>query len=239
MADRGLSNSMGALRWLYTVAAGFAVIQSVRTFALGADDSVDFQFTGDFILLIVFMSVVVRFSHGAIRHFHKCYDERTEGWLWYQPLTDFFGLFLEAFFFLLMALALKDHSQFAVYYFCLLAADTFWLFFIPVGEPPYRNWLVANSLFFLITIPVFLVCRGQDAVFVGFLAAATAIHHVLDYISPGNWHYYFDGVPRPALVDWIEQHLGGAFLKVGNLLWAVIILQPLRERLANRRREAR
>ena len=229
---------MAALRWLYTVAAGFAVIQSVRTFALDADERVDFQFTGDLIVFIVFMSVVVRFSHGAIRHFYMSYDEREEGWLWHEPLADFTGLFLEAFFFLMMALALKDHSQFAVYYFCLLAVDTLWLSFIPANGNPYKNWLVANSLFFLITIPVFLVCRGQDAVFVGFLAAATAIHHVLDYISPGNWHYYFDGVPKPALIDWIEQHLGGAFLKVGNLLWAVIILQPLRERLGNRRRGA-
>jgi len=230
---------MAALRWLYTVAAGFAVVQSVQTFALAPDGRVDFQFTGDFVVFLVFTSVVVRFSHGAIRHFYKWYDEKTEGWLWYQPLTDFFGLFLEAFFFLLMALALKDHSQFAVYYFCLLAADTFWLFFVPVGDPHYRNWLLANCLFFVVTIPVFIWLRDRDTVLVATLAAMTIVHHVLDYVAPGNWHYYFPDVPAPPGLTWIKERWGNAFLKAGDLLWGIMTVQPLRERVANRSRGTR
>jgi len=221
-ANRGLSHSMGALRWLYTVAAGFAVIQAVRTFAQDTQGRVDFRFNGDFVLLLVFMSVVIRFTHGAIRHFHKWYDEATEGWTPLQPLSDFFGLFLEAFFFLLMALALQDHPQFAVYYFLLLLTDTLWLTRVPVGPQNYRNWLVANSLFFLFTVPFFVWNREQDAVLLPTLGVMTLIHHVLDYSSPGNWHYYFEGVPKPRLFTWVEQDYGVWFLKMGNFMWAIM-----------------
>lgn len=230
---------MSALRWLYTVVAGFAVVESLRTFALDTQGNVDFRFNGDLVLFLVFMSVVIRFAHGAIRHFYKWYEEERKDLEWYRPLADFFGLFLQPFFFLLMALTLKDHSQFAVYYFFLLAADTLWLCFIPVGKPPYRNWLIANILFLLITIPVFLAflvprVPNQDAVLVGFLALATAIHHVLDYVSPGNWHYYFSGVRVPSAVTCIEKRWGDGFVEVGVLLWGIVTLQPLRERVANR-----
>lgn len=213
---------MGALRWLYTVAAGFAVVTAVRTFALDANENFDFRFDGDLVLLVVFISVVTRFAHGAIRHFYKYYDESSEGWLPLQPLTDFLGLFLEALFFLLMALSLEDHPQFALYYLLLLLTDTLWLFRVPLGPKNYRNWLVANSLFFAFTVPFFVWNREEDWVLIPTFGVMTLIHHILDYISPGNWHYYFDGVPRPRLLVWIEERHGESFLKAGNCLWAIL-----------------
>src|SRR3990172_6806860 len=154
MPSKGLSNSMGALRWLYTVVAGFAVTQSVRSFALDSQGNVDFRVGADLVLFLVFMSAVIRFAHGAIRHFYKWYDETEGGWKYYQPLADFFGLFGEAVAFMLMAFSFKNHVQFTLYYIALLGIDTLWLCFIPVGKPPYRYWLLANTLFFLVTIPV-------------------------------------------------------------------------------------
>lgn len=235
-----LGNSMSALRWLYTVAAGFAVIRGVQTLAVNANGEVDIPWNGNLLVFVVFMSVLIRFSHGAIRHFYSSYEERNEGetWLWHEPLVDFFGLFAEACLFLLMAFSLRNHQQFTVFYFWLLAFDTLWLCLLPVKtDPPYRNWLVANTFLFAVTVP-FFVCRGSlDKVLLPDLLGATAIHHILDYVSPGNWSYYFPGVARPGLVVWVEQRLGSTFLSFGNLLWAVIALciggitlKPLRAR---------
>ncbi len=125
---------MSALRWLYTVAAGFAVIRGVQTLAVNANGEVDIPWNGNLLVFVVFMSVLIRFSHGAIRHFYSSYEERNEGetWLWHEPLVDFFGLFAEACLFLLMAFSLRNHQQFTVFYFWLLAFDTLWLCLLPV-----------------------------------------------------------------------------------------------------------
>lgn len=218
-----LANSMSALSWLYTVAAGFAVIASVQTFALDSSGRVDFRFGGDLVVFLIFMSAVVRFTHGAMRHFYASYTERTEGWVWYEPPADFLGLFAEAFFFLLMAFSLRDHLQFTVYYLCLLLADSLWLCAIPArADPPYKNWLVANVLFFLFTAPIAAWRGSQDSLLLPVLAGSTAVHHFLDHFAPGNWKYYFPGVTQPGFSLWIDTRLGPIFARLSGLLWWVV-----------------
>lgn len=233
-----LRNSMAALRWLYTVVAGFAVTQAVRTFALDGSGhlAIEVRVTAkvnpDFLVLLVFFSVVIRFAHGAMRHFYRSYEEREEGWLSYEPLIDFFGLFGEALLFMLMAFALNEYDQFVLYYLGLLIVDTLWLLWIPPGDPPYRNWLVGNCIFMLIVLPTYIVWReipwvARDWMLVGALLVMTALHHVMDYVSPGNWEYYFPGVRAPALVNRVEQNWGRAFLRAGDLFWRATLVGPV------------
>ena len=214
MASKALSDSMGALRWLYAVVAGFAVTAAVQKWALDSKDNVDFRFNGDLAVLVMFMLVVVRFAHGAIRHFQLSYDQRTGNCGWYEPLVDFFALFVEAVFFLLMAYSLQNHPQFAVLYLLLLATDTVWICICLCSKHQssgtLKNWLVANAVF-LAAIPVLALNKGDTAL-LPTLGLLTAFHTVLDYVLPDNWDYYFPGVAKPPAVASIRKRLNGHWI---------------------------
>lgn len=222
MSRQSLSNSMSALRWLYTVVAGFAVIQGIRTLALGPQNELDLQFlSSEFMLFLVFISVTVRFAHGAIRHFYQTYEETQRTLYFHEPLLDFLGLFSQAFLFMLMAFALNDPRQFTTFYLALIAADTIWLILLPTPEPPYRNWLIHNWVLLAVTATALGVTQGDDTTLVITLLVITCVHHVLDYWAPGNWTYYFNGVPEPPGVALVEHRLGRFFLRAGELLWLI------------------
>jgi len=210
MGSRRIANSMETLKWLYTVVAAFALTEGGRTFILNERNEADFRFGWRLAVFLIFSTTVVRFVHGAIRHFDTTYKEaitttgREERLPPHQPFLDFVGLFTEAFLFILMAFSQDDHPQFVVYYLLLILTDTLWLSVSGVppkapGPTPYANWLISN-LFLVGMIPVLVLWR-RDEVLVPTFIGLVAIHSVLDYIAPGNWQYYFPGVRRPWPVE--------------------------------------
>ncbi len=209
--QKSLRESMGALRWLYAVVAGFAVTAAVERWAVDGEQGADLRFNGDLLALVVFTLFVVRFSHGTIRHFQRLYDERLAGdCRSYEPLLDFFALFLEAILFLLMAYSLRDHLQFAVLLFSVVVVDSVWIgisLLKPQTSRTPKNWLLANS-FFLVAIPFFIWGR-EDLPLLPVLGVLAVVHTFSDYVLPDNWDFYFPGVPEAPPVAYVAGHLRG------------------------------
>ncbi len=193
------ARSMEPLRWMYTVAAGFALIKGVETLIARESGEVQLAFDFDFMLFIVFITFLIRFAHGALRYFDITYAERGE-WRGYQPAVDFLGLFAEAFVFVFMAFSLRDHPQFAVQLLVLVVVDSVWLAYLEHRGPPFGNWIVANVFLVAVWIPVFVLERENDRWLVGALSGAALVHCIFDYVLPGNWEFYFGSEPpQPVL----------------------------------------
>ena len=137
----GPGRSIEPLRWMYTVAAGFALTAGVQTLIVRDAGKVNLAFDFDSMLFMVFVTFLVRFVHGALRHFDMTYSERGE-WRGYQPIVDFLGLFAEAVVFIFMAFTLRDHSQFSVQLLVLVVIDSLWLAYLGHREAAFRIFMV-------------------------------------------------------------------------------------------------
>lgn len=201
-----LGNSMTALKFLYAVTAGFALTEGSRLFFvvknLDGDLGVDFRpgFV-EYVIFVIFISTVVRFSHGAMRHFDATYVEPGGHPSDWDPLIDFVGLFAQATLLLLMAFSLDEPRDFSRLLLALIVIDTIWLTFAYRASPdnngaPFNNWVVTNSLFIPL-FPVLILWGDRPEVLVPILATTVIFHTTLDYAAPNQWEFYFPDVERP------------------------------------------
>lgn len=198
-----LNNSAEVLKLIYMVVAGLALADGLEN--IFVDDSKNFIFVPGlrFILFLIFLSIVVRFVHGAMRHFDQNYKEEQNRVKWKikQPLIDFFALGVEAFLFFALAFSLTNSISFILYYLFLLLVDSIWL--LTISSPNLRhlrekdtprNWLIANS-FFIPTIPFFIFSywhigpEFSPLVLYSLFGAAALAHVIYDYLN--NWAFYF------------------------------------------------
>jgi hypothetical protein len=151
------------------------------------------------VFFIIFVSTVVRFVHGAMRHFDHYYVEQPQQIHWKgQPLWDFLFLGFEAFIFFILAFSLQNQPKFISYYLVLLLIDTLWLFgvFSPRIKQVFHgtplHWIVANA-FVLVPIGIpWIWCRNSATCplwLIGLFFASVIAHTIMDYAT--NWEFYF------------------------------------------------
>jgi drug/metabolite transporter (DMT)-like permease len=201
MNRKVLENSIDTLKILYMVVAGLALACGLERLVFSNNGQ--FQLPTDITVIaffIIFVTTVVRFVHGAMRHFHHYYLEQPQQTRWRkrQPLWDFAALGGEAFLFFLLAFSASDPLRFITYYLILLLIDSIWLIGIPfphiervwTGTP--RNWIIANLTVLVPTgIPWFWFHNTQIAPpwLLGVFFAGVLAHTVMDYRL--NWQFYF------------------------------------------------
>jgi hypothetical protein len=206
-----LRNSIEVLKIIYMVVAGLAIADGLQLFVL--NESGDLRIGGSIVeiaLFAIFVTTVVRFVHGAMRHFDRTYCEEPEtvNWQISQPILDFVGLGLEAFIFFILAYSLTVYSRFINYYLMLLLVDCLWLFIISLPDVKRfwsanrKWWTIANLIVLVPTggAVVFFMIQGIESypswliwVFIGTVSA----HTIMDY--PLNWRVYFG---RPFQWPW-------------------------------------
>lgn len=198
-----LHNSVEGLKILYMVVAGLALATGLEQFVLTESGQLKIEWPIlSFVFFVIFITTVVRFVHGAMRHFDRTYSEQPEtiNWQFSQPLLDFLGLGMEAFIFFMLAYSLGNHWRFINYYLVLLLVDCLWLFIISLPNvkhywrEPRRNWTIANLVVLVPTVvSIIFFPSWLLGVFIGTVAA----HTIMDY--PLNWRVYFG---RPFQWPW-------------------------------------
>ena len=206
-----LRNSIEVLKIIYMVVAGLAIAVGLQRFVL--DASGELRIWGSIVQVLffaIFVTTVVRFVHGAMRHFDRTYSEQPEtvNWQVGQPILDFLGLGIEAFIFFVLAYSLADYSRFINYYLVLLLVDCFWLFVISL--PHVRRYWNANRKWWTVANLVVLVLAGGGVVLsmirgveaypswvIWVFVATVGAHTVMDYRL--NWSVYFG---RPFRWPW-------------------------------------
>lgn len=156
------------------------------------------------VFFIIFVTTVVRFAHGAMRHFDHYYVEQPQQIHWRrQPLWDFLFLGIEAFIFFILAFSLDNPLRFITYYLILLLLDTFWLvgvFFTHIkqvwsGTP--RNWIIANAIVLVVAGIPWLWGYNAETYPLWLLlpfCIGVLFHTIMDYCT--NWGFYFGGAPN-------------------------------------------
>ena len=195
-----LANSIQTLKILYMVVAGLALAAGLE--GLFVNDKDQFQLPEDpilWIFFIIFVSTVVRFVHGAMRHFDQYYIEQPQQIHWkYQPLWDFLLLGVEAFIFFVLAFSLQNQLEFISYYLVLLIVDTLWLFgvFAPHIKRVFHgtplHWIVANAVVLVPTGIPWIWCRNSETCPLWLLilfSVVVLVHTLMDYRL--NWEFYF------------------------------------------------
>lgn len=195
-----LKNSVETLRIVYMVVAGLALTRGLENLVF--QDSDKFQLPIDIILwafFIIFVTTVVRFVHGAMRHFDYYYVENPQDINWRgQPLWDFLFLGIEAFFFFILAFSLDNQTRFITYYIGLLIIDTLWIFGVFIthltrvfhGRP--LRWLIANAIVLVSTGIPWIWYNNDKTLSLGWLVVfivGVLVHTIMDYWC--NWRFYF------------------------------------------------
>jgi len=198
-----LENSIDTLKILYMVVAGLALACGLQRFVFNESGQFEIEWISlETLFFIIFVTTVIRFVHGAMRHFDRSYSENPDSVKWRisQPLLDFLGLGLEAFIFFILAFSLDNHWRFIHYYLWLLIVDCIWLSVISLPDMKHfwsgnsKWWTVANLLVLVPTggLIIFFRIRGIE-IYPSYLLwvfiAGVAIHTIMDY--PLNWEFYF------------------------------------------------
>jgi len=216
-----LKNSIEVLKILYMVVAGLALATGLGRFVLTEDGEFEMELASlSFIFFIIFITTVVRFVHGAMRHFDQSYSEQPQlvNWRISQPLWDFLGLGLEAFIFFVLAYSLYDSLRFIQYYLLLLIVDTLWLCI--TSPPPIKRiwtehikwWIVANLI---VLVATGITWIWFPAWLLRVFIATVAIHTIMDY--PLNWRFYFG---RPFTWPWSKQQPQVEILFIAGTYWS-------------------
>jgi len=211
MNRQALHNSIEVLKILYMVVAGLALATGLEQFVLTESGQLKIEWASlSFAFFVIFITTVVRFVHGAMRHFDRTYSEQPDAANWQisQPLWDFLGLGIEAFIFFILAYSLGNHWRFINYYLVLLLVDCLWLFVISLPDmkrfwSENRKWWTLANLIVLVPtggLVIFFKIRGIELypswllwVFIG----SVVVHTIIDY--PLNWRVYFG---RPFQWPW-------------------------------------
>jgi hypothetical protein len=206
-----LENSIDTLKTLYMVVAGLALACGLQQFVFNESGQFEIEWISlETLFFVIFVTTVIRFAHGAMRHFDRSYSEnpKSVNWRISQPLLDFLGLGIEAFIFFILAYSLDDQWRFIDYYLCLLIVDCLWLFITSLPNIKrfwlgnIKWWTAANLLVLVPTgvLIIFFHIRGIE-IYPSYLLwvfiVGVAIHTIADY--PLNWEFYFG---RSFILPW-------------------------------------
>ena len=216
-----LQNSIEVLKIVYMVVAGLALAVGLERFVLSDNGQFKIEWLSlQILFFIIFITTVVRFVHGAIRHFDQSYSEQPYqvNWRISQPLWDFLGLGFEALIFFILAYSLYDSLRFIQYYFWLLIVDTLWLCI--TSPPPIKRiwtehsrwWIVAN-LSVLVPTGITWVWFPNSLLWV--FTSTIVIHSIIDY--PLNWKFYFG---RPFTWPWSAQPAEVSSVFIAGAYWS-------------------
>lgn len=194
------------------VVAGLAIADGLKQFVVDEIGRFKIEWgSPEAWLFIIFATTVVRFVHGAMRHFDRTYSEQPEtvNWQINQPLLDFLGLGIEAVIFFILAYSLDNQWRFINWYLILLLVDCGWLFLISLPHVKHywrenrRNWTMANLVCVLVPTGgsiIFFNIRGivlYPSWLLWVFIIGVAVHTIIDY--PLNWKVYFG---RPFQWPW-------------------------------------
>lgn len=93
------------------------------------------------LLCIIFISTVLRFTHGAILHIQTTHDDNSRA-TYYKPLLDLLGFMLQAAAFFVTAAALGKDSEtvwFLKSFLFVLIVDTVWIMFVALLANPISD----------------------------------------------------------------------------------------------------
>ena len=180
------------------VVVGFALSEGLQEFV---NSRTQFKIPSDAILwvfFIIFVSTVIRFAHGAMRHFDHYYVEENHHIRWKgQPLWDLVILVWDGFVFFLLAYTLRNQNQFISWYLILLISDTVWIlgiFLFDIKQAfrgTHLKWMIANTVILLSTgVPWYWFLHKSSPLWllIVFFVGVTA-HTLMDYGL--NWEFYF------------------------------------------------
>ena len=189
-----LKCSTGTLMMIYYVIAGLAITEALQNTFLK-----DGRFMGArafssenlprTLLLFALLPTICRFVHGASMHLGVPSDKR------YKPLVDFFGFFLQASIFYMMASSLGTPTLFSLFFGALLLFDTVWLIvlrlirYLEFDSTP-TQWLVSNIVIIGCLYGIYL-CRTRvpDVAGASLILVVTFVATVADYAM--NRDFYF------------------------------------------------
>ncbi len=193
--DAQADASKEALKLIYYVIIGLAITQSLDRVFLSNGSFVwatllDQNHLPSLLLLLSFLPTVTRFVHGASIHLDVIHTGR------FKVLFDFFGFFVQASLFYVMALSIHEGAIFTVLFGTMLVADTAWLCILRcVGYVKFgrteRQWIASN----LVIVTIFFVvwrCFDRSMASVGSAAVILVtswIAAVADYWM--NRPFYF------------------------------------------------
>ena len=103
--------SVSALKMIYYVVLGLSITEALSRTLLSSSEFIGLQIIESenlpsFLLLIAFVPTVCRFAHGASVHLDTPADK------YHKHFWDFIAFFLQALFFYLMAITLRDVTAF-------------------------------------------------------------------------------------------------------------------------------
>ncbi|MBI4268044.1 MAG: DUF1937 family protein [Chloroflexi bacterium] len=201
-----IHNSVEALKILYMVVAGLALATGLERLVLSGSGQFEIKWASQtLVFFLIFLTTVVRFVHGAMRHFDLSYSEQPHlvNWRINQPLWDFLGLGFEAFVFFILAYSLYDPLRFIQYYSFLLIVDILWLCIISLPNikriwTEHSKWWITADL--IVLVPTGVTWTWFQTWLLPAFFITVAVHTIIDY--PINWKFYFD---RPFTWPWGKQ----------------------------------
>lgn len=187
-------SSKEALKMVYYIIIGLAIIEALsRTFLIDGS-FIGWQiFNKDNIrttlLLFALVPTVCRFIHGASIHLDTSVKKR------FKPIIDFAGFLLQASFFYIMAISLRNPRAFLLAYVIMLCVDSIWLLFIGIikyhrFQKTDVQWLTSDVII-IVTFVIFHLLYRRNPVewIIWVVMFVSIIATVLDYVQ--NRSFYF------------------------------------------------
>jgi hypothetical protein len=193
-------NSVRSLANLYTVIIGVSLTMAI-TGVVKPDAGLNQVTASSLLLLLAFITTLVPFYHGALRHLDDAYIENPTPYIKDGLLVvDIALLLLHALVFVLLAQLMLKPAHFAWALAALLSIDVVWgtlVHFVPGSNTSgtYGKWAIINAVFvilstsYLVHNDVFLGMVEKPAKLAFLLAAACVLRTIADY----GWcrHFYF------------------------------------------------
>lgn len=158
--DRVRNASRDALKYVYYVIIGIAITEAlIRAFISNGNFLGMQMFIGKqkipLILLFAFLPTICRFVHGASIHLDAISNKR------YKSIIDCIGFYLQAIFFYLMAVSLKEPLSFSSSLALMLFFDAMWLVFLRCikyikFDRTHSQWLISDIILIIILSILFL-----------------------------------------------------------------------------------
>lgn len=228
-----LAHSITAMQFVYIATAGFALADGSRQYFDPDGGDARFRWGSDLVIFLLFVTTVVRFAHGALRHFDTAIENERSAHAW-DPLIDFVGLFVQAVIFVFLASSQANERAFSTWLLILIGVATVWLTLThgkpSGGDSDHGNWVVTNSLY-LVAIPVLVIWGEHTKLLLWTLSVIAILHTTMDYASRRNWDFYFPNSRHPQELDsfweainpkWSEVRT--SFLASMDLVYEVVLL---------------
>jgi len=185
--------SRDALKYVYYVIIGIAITEALNRAFINNGQFLGLQMLErdhriPLILLWAFLPTICRFVHGASIHLDTISNFR------YKPIVDCIGFYLQAIFFYLMAMSLKDPLTFSSSLALMLFLDTLWLIFLKYVkyiefDKTHSQWLISNFCLMGILFILFINCASFKIVWSFFIFLFTFLAAIFDYYL--NKDFYF------------------------------------------------